>query len=229
MLATLLGGCGDRLVSAEAYEAPLLTLKGTLNPVPEDLTSPRVGIVWVDPAGLLDDLPEPATDSQFELQETASYVYSVFAPPPAAMIREIPDPKTGAVAARFAFGEIILYEDRDGDGTFRVGALAYGSPIVSDDDYRGAQAQYFALYIEKSAAPSQAPPELVWTLPEAPGYHVGAVDCSTPDVPQTWVSDDAASQIEVTVLPTPTSQLPYLRKCLRSHPVAPGAGGPSTP
>ena len=221
-LLVLGGGCGDRLLSGRAYEAPLFTFQGALNPVPEDLVSPRVDVVWVDPAALSDDLPAPPEDSVFEL-DGAHYVYSLFAPPPAAAIRALVDPDTGGLIASFAFGEIVLVEDLDGDGAFRVGSLADGSKIVSDD-YRGAQSAYVVSFIERSAAPGVGPPELQRLLSAKPGYHLGFIDCSTLDVPQASVRDGNASSIEITVLPAPASELPFLRKCLRSHPVAPTGG-----
>ena len=216
------GGCGDRLLSGRAYEAPLFTFQGALNPVPEDLVSPRVDVVWVDPAALSDDLPAPPEDSVFEL-DGAHYVYSLFAPPPAAAIRALVDPDTGGLIASFAFGEIVLVEDLDGDGAFRVGSLADGSKIRFGRLSRRA-VRVRSVFHRTISGARVGPPELQRLLSAKPGYHLGFIDCSTLDVPQASVRDGNASSIEITVLPAPASELPFLRKCLRSHPVAPTGG-----
>ncbi|HXI58405.1 MAG TPA: hypothetical protein VNO55_20200, partial [Polyangia bacterium] len=55
-------GCGDPLVANSTYESPLLSFQPY---VPElfqvgSLDGLSVGIVWVDPLQLRDDLPHPA-------------------------------------------------------------------------------------------------------------------------------------------------------------------------
>ena len=223
LLLVPLAGCGDPLTSASAYDVPLFTLRGDLNPAPEDLVAPRVDLVWVDPVGQSDDIPEPLLETQLQL-DGAGYVFSIFAPPPATAVREIVDATTGAVAARFAFGEIVLYEDGDGDGTLRVTSLADGSAIVAPDVYWGASAQNVVIYIKTPWSATTKAPELLGLLSHEPGYHLGVIDCSAPDVPVTFITGNADARADISVLPNGTSQLPYVRDCLRSHPVAPASG-----
>jgi hypothetical protein len=211
------------VISEAAYEAPLFTFQGDLNPIPDDLVAPRVAVVWVDPAGLRDDVPEPAEDTKFDLTP-AGYTFSIFAPPPASAIREIVDPSSGLGAASFAFGEIVLFEDLNGDGTFQITSLAEGSEIVPSDVYRGAQVQYVVIYIEKPWSAATGPAELVGLLSSTPGYHLGHIDCSVPDAPATSIPA-GNPPVEITVLPTATSQLPFLRSCLRSHPATTTSDG----
>jgi hypothetical protein len=79
-------------------------------------------------------------------------------------------------------------------------------------------------------APADVLPELHGLLAAAPGYHLVSIDCSTPDAPVTRTIDDAGAQtIEMTVLAQGTAELPFVRPCLRTHPLPPPAPVPPLP
>jgi hypothetical protein len=216
-LLVISGGCGDPLLSATAYETPLFELAGDLNPLPSDLVSPRVDVVWVDPEEAHEDVPASPDGAGFVLTGS-TFVFSMYAPPPAAAIRQLTDPHTGRTVASFAFGEIVLFEDLDGDGTFQVTSVADGSTIVPPDLYQGAQARFVVVYVE-SPASGDVPDELLGLLSTTSGYHLGAVSCDMPETPRTSIDARIGEQIEITVLPSATNELPFLRTCLRTHPV----------
>jgi hypothetical protein len=223
-LLVISAGCGDPLLSAAAYGTPLFELAGDINPLPADLSSPRVDVVWVDPSGVRDDVPAPPETVSLALNDS-SFVFSMYAKPPDAAIHQLVDPHNGRAVASFAFGEIILFEDLDADRTLRVTPIGDGSTIVSPDVYRGAQDRYVVAYIESPPA-GDVPDELRGLLSTDPGYHLGVVNCSSPEAPRTSIDHEIDDPIEITVLATPTSELPFARTCLRTHPVVttpPGA------
>jgi hypothetical protein len=207
------------LISKQAYDQPLFMFQGILNPAPDDLKSPRVGVDWIDPMGLRDDVPDPPEGAAYE-GWGQSYTYSFYAEPPAAAIHDIPD-FSGHVAGRLAFGEVVLYDDVTGDGTFQVTPLSDQSQIVPDDVYRGAQGQFVIIYIDRTwDKETEPPPDLHNLVLGAPGYHLGIIDCSMQDVVATWIVNGGDPNVGLGVLPTASSVIPYQRSCLRSHPVA---------
>jgi hypothetical protein len=225
--AALACGCGDPLLSVSAYQSPLITIAGHLNPFPEAGTVDlRVGVVWVDPLGIGDDVPAPADTSRLEMSD-ADFQLSLFAPPPEAAVYDLRDSTGAVVLARLAFGELVVFDDRDGDGTFHVEPAAAGGEIVAPDLYRGASATLVMTYV---VTPLQAPatvlPELHGLLATTPGYHLGYVDCSAPDAPSTSTYGDPSTVVvEMHVDGDATTDLPFVRTCLRSHPVT----APPTP
>jgi hypothetical protein len=217
-------GCGEPLLTADAYDSPLISLHGNFNPARSDLLSPRVGVVWVDPAELDDDVPAPPQAIGFQLSDT-SFDLRVYAPPPAGAIRALRDPEDGDVITSFAFGELVVFEDRNEDGTFSVTPLGEGSTIVPPDLYRGAQSLFVLTYVQHPLqAPDDVLPELHGLLAVSPGYHLGVINCATPDAPRSGTIDNPeAQQLEMTILAQGTPDLPFVRSCLRTHPVPPPA------
>src|SRR5262245_56103670 len=153
-LALWTAGCGDPLATASSYEAPLLSF-GPYAPdlfQVESLEGLSVGVVWVDPLQVRDDLPQPVEGLRVQRQDRA-YTVDVFTPPPAAAIRRIPDPATGAVAVGFAFGEIVVYADRDGDGRFALLPRSEGLSMRPPDEYAGSTIARAVIYVETPAGP----------------------------------------------------------------------------
>ena len=191
-----------------------MTLTGYLDPFPvADLTSPRVTVVWVDPLGLASDIPAPPETLHFASDPAGGFTVQLFAPPPSiAATGTFVAPGTPDVAVRFAFGEIVLYEDFSGETSFMVSA---GNDMVGPDDYRGATATYALIYISQLIDGANA--GRLWPiLMGPPGYHLGAVDCENFGSPVIDDVDPAAAVLDMQVLP-PSTQLPYVRMCLRSH------------
>jgi hypothetical protein len=182
-IAVAVAGCGEPLLSNSAYQTPLLTFQPFFTE-PYDaagLAKIRVGVVWIDPFELRDDLPQTPptiTDRRSDKQ----YTVDLFAPPPAAAIRHLPD-ATGGVAASFAFGEIVAFDDEDGDGRFAVTSRAEGSSMVAPDAYAGSVEARVLLYVETPARVG-GPIDAAWhALFDPPGYHLASFACAgTPTV-----------------------------------------------
>ena len=212
-------GCGDPLATASSYEAPLLSF-GPYAPElfqVESLEGLSVGVVWVDPLQVRDDLPHSVDGLRVQRQERA-FTVDVFTPPPAAAIRRIPDPETGAVAVGFAFGEIIVYADRDGDGRFALLPRSAGLSMRPPDEYAGSTSARVVIYVE-TAARSGGPVDSSWrTLFEPPGYRLARIDC-TPSLVMpvvATVTDDLRFSITLAAQTSPDRIV--TRPCLSSVP-----------
>jgi len=218
--AALAPACGDPVVTRTAYEAPLLTINGMLQPamVP-DLYAPRMGVVWVDPAGLRDDLPSPPEITGSSIDDAdQTFVLSLYAPPPPEAIRRFPGPPPhqDEVEASFALGEIVLYEDLDGDGTFRVTARDAGSQIVAPDLFR-AGAEISVVYVERPLADARTYQDLGRVLEGSPGYRIAVYSCADPPYAHPPMDFSLpAFDANPVVVGDPSRDRPTFRGCLRS-------------
>ena len=204
--------CGDPLLPKAASASPLVTIEGYIQPYPVDgLNSPKVTVVWVDPNGGLPDVAATPATVRFTIDPPGSFELELFAPPPAAAGRR--RQTWDGASVQFAFGEIVLYDDVDGVGSPPIGA---GDELIAPDNYQGATPDSVLVYID-SPGPTGA--AFLWQiLSDGPGYHLGTVDCDA--VGPSVIEDANSSTAVVTLQVVPaTSQLPYLRTCLQSHPL----------
>jgi hypothetical protein len=213
-------GCGEPLLPYSAYDTPLISFQPTFSE-PYDaaaLARIRVGIVWIDPLQLRDDLPQtpPAITDR---RDDKRFTVDLFAPPPAAAIRHLPDPTTGGVAVSFAFGEVVAYDDADGDGRFALTSRADGSSMVAPDAYAGSSEARVLLYVETSARPG-GPVSATWpALFEPPGYQLGALACNgTPSVSSVDRSVDPRASFPMTLAARTSPHLIVTRGCLTPTP-----------
>ena len=212
-------GCGDPLASASSYEAPLLSFGPYVPDLfqVESLDGLSVGVVWVDPLQVRDDLPQPAEGLHVQRQDRA-FTVDVFTPPPSGAVRRIPDPMTGAVAVGFAFGEIVVYADGDGDGRFALAPRSEGLSIRPPDEYAGSTAADVVIYVETPAR-AGGPVDSSWhTLFEPPGYRLASIDCTPSLVVPTvdTVTDDHRFGIVLAAQTSPDRIV--TRTCLSSAP-----------
>jgi len=226
--SVLTGGCGEPLLSNSAYDTPLFSLHGHLNPVPIDADALRVVVVWVDPEQLHDDVPTPGDTTRLTLSG-ARFELSFYSPPPPASIRRLTNPTTSGLLASVAIGELVVVHDVDGNGNFAVAPIENGSEILAPDLYRGAQSRFLVSFVDEQLVdPENELPELQGALTATPGYHVVLVDCTTPATPFTHsITEPDALEIDMTILDAGSTQLPFLRSCLRTHPIEPS--GPPPP
>jgi hypothetical protein len=206
-------GCGDALVDGASLNEAVFAIEGTVQPgLPEE--SLRVGIVWVDPA----QAGAANVSSGGELLVDRIYADGTFAleflaQPPSGAIRRLLADEDGPAYA-IAWGELVLYEDRDGDRTFRVGALADGSPIAEPDVYRGMANSHLVVYVDEPLAVGH---ELIWGLHQVVthrGYHLGRISCDSRPLVRR-IDPPVEAMLNVVEA---TSVFPDLRGCLRSHP-----------
>src|SRR5436190_4600366 len=100
-LGLLAGACSDATVSRASYDRPLFAFTGRFNPVATvGVSSLKVGVVWIDPLQVHDDLPAPPETMRFEATPSG-YTLSFFAPPPASVIYAVDHPKTETLLTRF--------------------------------------------------------------------------------------------------------------------------------
>jgi hypothetical protein len=205
--------CGDPLLSEAASASPLVTIEGYIQPYPVDgLDSPKVTVVWVDPnLGGLPDVAATPDTVRFKIDPQGSFELGLFAPPPAAAGTR--RQTLGGGAVQFAFGEIVLYDDVAGVGSPPIGA---GDQLIAPDTYQGATPDSVLIYIDSPGPKGAA---FIWQiLSDGPGYHLGTVDCNA--VGPSVIEDANSSTAAVTLQVVPaTSQLPYVRTCLQSHPL----------
>lgn len=221
--ALSLVACGAPLVPGDLSQAPLASVEGTiLGGDAAGLAPPRLHVtaLWLDPLGERDDVPSPPERARDTIAG-GRFVLDLLRPPPPGAVRRVAsstDPARTAFA--FAFAEIIAFEDGDGDGTFRVGPIADGSPIVAPDRYRGVSGSDVSgsvlIYVEQPRTdPSNPIPELDAILVLPRGYHHAAVRCIRPSEPELSPAD-ATHPIEIEIGPAAVV-LPEARVCLRAH------------
>jgi hypothetical protein len=221
LVGALAISCGEPVVSQPAYETPLMTVQGLIVPYPiTDFVSPRVGVVWVDPLGIEPDVPAVgpqvlASSDSPNFTSSPSFHLRFFAPPPAPMIRTLVDPNSKRAVASFALGELVLYDDRDGDGRFVIDA---SDAIVGPDQYLGAGQEDVVFYVSQSLGGNDGPTALKAVLAGQSGYQLAWADCSAPAGPSfDPLNDPNPIEVVVAQVAAATSQLPFMRNCLRSH------------
>jgi hypothetical protein len=214
--------CGDTLVPGASLDKLEFSLNGVIVPSPAELSDAplNLGLLWVDPAQ--QGKGNYVSGSELvsaAIEPDGTYTLGLFGPPPTRAIRALKTSAQGGPVFTFAWAEIILYEDRDADGTFAVGPLAEGSPIVAPDVYRGMPTDRVLLYVAEALPPGQQViPELMFEADK--GYHVGLVSCLMNDqspavLPIIQEVTPPSATIEVGA---PSFAFPNLRSCLRSHP-----------
>jgi hypothetical protein len=209
-------GCGGALVPGDSADHPVFEVHGSLLAPSPDM---RVGVVWVDPLGLLDDRPSPPSLSAATIEPDGRFDVRFFGPPPADVIRRIPSPDDPTrVAFAFAFAEIVAFEDRDGDGTFGVASLAAGAGILAPDVYRGIGATHAILFVEQRRQDDGIViAELDTVLAGQPGYHLTVFMCSG-GTAVGFPVDPRDYAVDVAIVP-PQAALPEPEtRCFRAHP-----------
>jgi len=115
------GACGEGLVPGDVYASPLIAFGGEITPTGQlsGAWRPRVGVLWTDLNQVGPDLPSDSTYVSSHLDMVNDrYTAEIFRPPPAAAFVDIAA-DSGEVA-RLALGDLVIFDDRDGDGTFSV-------------------------------------------------------------------------------------------------------------
>lgn len=212
------GACGENVVPGDAYERALFTFGGVIRPggalagvLGRDHTSaasrPRVSLLWTDPLQRGPDVPAPAYSVRSSVSPDDTFVVDVFRLPPAAAVVDIDT--SGGETATLALAEIVVIDDADDDGTFRVSGPR--ADIESPDIYLGGSPNVL-VYVHR---PFPAP--LVGGDAIAPagtlGFDVVSYDCSGPMArPAQRVGPEL---VEIVVYQS--LALPEVRTCRRSH------------
>jgi hypothetical protein len=216
--AISLPGCGKALVSGDELSSPLFQVSGDVVPKPDQAELPRLslGILWIDPLGSIPGNWVSGGDViAGALHADGTFDLDIYARPPDAAIRRIVSDSGSSRALRAAWGEIVLFDDNDQDDGFRVGPLSEGSPMLSDDRYRGVDDTHVLTYIAEPLLSDDQPiPELGGLLQGVAGYQMMSTECSD-QTPQLHLTQGA--RFSISLLP-PSTTFPLLRKCLQAHP-----------
>jgi hypothetical protein len=217
LLCTAGGSCGKALVPGTTYAQPLFVVQGTINPkgalgAAIDPTSgpgrpPIVTLLWTDPLQRRSDLPAPEWSIHSSMNpDDDTYTLEIFHPPPPEALSDIVNPSGGV--SRMALAEIVIVDDQDGDGTFRVtGARA---AIVAPDRYLGGSANVLT-YVERPF-PSQ---QVAFPLTAAGGAGFGIVRYQCQGRVSTGTVDVWPHLNELVV--HGSAFLPEIRTCKRTH------------
>ena len=215
--------CGDALVPGSSLDKLEFLLDGMIAlPTDVSIGPLRLGILWVDPAQAgKGNYVSGSELVRATIQPDGTYTLGVVGAPPAGAIRSLMSSTLGGPTLTLAWGEIILYEDGNADGTFAAGPLNEGSPIVAPDLYRGMPIDRVLLYFAETTPPhQQVLPEL--TFPLTKGYHVGVIHCLPHDqspVVSPIIEEVTPPSATIEVI-APSTEFPNLRSCLRSHPTS---------
>ena len=220
----LLCSCGKPLVTGTTLDTPVFSISGDIRPAPAG-AQVKIGVLWVDPT------QEPGSTNFVSGSELVDdqigadghYALDFYGPPPEAAIHWLKSADDSASVFALAWGEIVLYEDRDGDGTFEVGAVSDGSPMQSSDLYRGMALTHIVFYVEQPLAAEHITiPELAGIVVR-PGYGLGRTTCTVYSSRATYTNVDEPDL----KLIEPSRFFPDLRECLKPHPSEP-VGEPMT-
>jgi len=204
-------GCGDPLVPGSSLNVPAFIAHGAIAPYDES-RSISIGILWADPAQASSTAHvSDAERLQADISADGTFSLEVFGTPPKnAVERLAADASSDAVA--FAWGELILFEDRNADGRFRVDSLEHGALIAAPDQYAGTAEKHVLLYVEEPAEEGTQIIGLARTL-SVPGYVLGEVHCG--EAPYVVaVEPNTVSLVTVTA----TSLFPKQRQCFEAIP-----------
>jgi hypothetical protein len=195
----------------------------TQPPAEEPAAPFSLGLLWVDPAQTgKGNYVSGSELVRAEIKPDGTFTFGLLGPPPAGAVRALKSSTQGGPVFAFAWGEIALYEDRNSDGTFAVGPLTEGSPIVAPDVYRGMPTDRVLLYVaETLPMHEQVFPELEFRA--TAGYHVGVIIClmneQSPAVAPV-IREVTPPSATITVV-NESVAFPNLRSCLQSHPTSP--------
>jgi hypothetical protein len=212
------GACGEAVVSGDAYDQPLFTFRGVIRPAGElasvlasdgvvAASRPRVSLLWTDPLQRQPDVPAPPYSVRSSVGPDDTFVVEVFRRPPPAALVDITAP--GGETAKLALAEIVVIDDADGDGGFRVNGPR--ADIEAPDAYLGASPNVLVYVLQPF------PKSLAGDDPIAPasttGFAVVSYDCSGPRArPAVTVKPD-----DVDLVVARSVALPEVRTCRRSH------------
>ena len=215
-------GCGKSLVPGTAYDQPLLPpFSGRIFPAGglAGAVHPIVTLLWTDPYQQKRDIPMPAawlrstltTAPAGDATSVDTFTVEVFRPPPPEALVDVPVPNAAPAAGtdlvRLAIAEIVMVDDRDEDGTFRV--TGPRADIEGTDRFLGGSS-FLLTYVERPSASRAATP---LTVAAQVGYQLVSYDCegriSKKTVP--------AGPSGIDLIAQRSTSFPEVRNCRRTH------------
>ena len=218
--ASVCGGCGKSLVPGNAYDRSLLPeISGRILPIGglAGADRPIVTLLWTDPYQKKPDVPMPASWMRSTVTPAPAgdvtmadrFTVEVFRPPPPEALVDVRLPGSEPPdVARVAIAELVLLDDRDGDGTFQV--TGPRADIVGKDRFL-AGSTFVLTYVERPYATPRAATPL--NVPDQIGYQLVSYDCEGRISKGTVAWDPAA----VDLIAQRSTSFPEVRNCRRTH------------
>lgn len=209
--AACVSGCGDPVLPGSTLTEPAFTIHGAIAPYERTRPLP-IGVLWADPV-LAGGTPSVSGAEKLDVEITAdgSFSLEVFGRPPKDAVKLLSaDASSDAVA--LAWGELVLFEDNDADGTFRVDSLDHGAPISAPDKYAGVAEKHVLLFVEQPAEEGTQIIGLARTL-AGRGYVLGEANCD--GAPYVIAVEPNTVSVRATAA---TAQFPRVRPCFESIP-----------
>jgi hypothetical protein len=222
--ALLSAGCGDGLVDGAALDQPLFSIAGNILPIAGQLdpatadSSLELGIVWIDPAQQAPLNTTSDADLVFsEIAPDGAFTLNVTRKPDSSAIRWLKFGDEDGPELGLAWGEIVVYEDRNRDGSFGVGPASERSPILAPDSYRGFAREHVLIYVAQGFAEGVAPIAGLEEVTHRHGYVLGRIVCRDPDrISPIEVNREVPVSLELS--PDPLREFPAgLRDCWNTH------------
>jgi hypothetical protein len=207
-LALAAGAC-DGITPGSAYDRPMFTIVAhfTQNTVLPAAAKPVVGVLWTDPLQRQPDVVMPAgwmTSTEIDPASGASaFQADLFRPPPPEAVVDLRAPSGDDTL--LAFGEMVVVDDADGDGTFRVSGPH--AQIAPPDSYL-AGTNNVLVYVARPFVEVESAFPLAGTNT---GYQIVNFECNGRLSQETAIE----SSTEFVLQPSPT--LPEIRDCRRTH------------
>lgn len=205
------GACGKRLVAGDTYDHPLVTpYHGSVFPGGglTDAVNPMVSLLWTDPLQNKPDVPMPAHWLSAPVDRaTDEFTIQLFRPPPPEALVELVSPD-GSESAQIAVAEIVVIDDRDGDGTFRV--TGPHAQIVGPDRYL-AGSVVMLTYVARPFPSGASTPLTLAT--QTSGYALVNFVCQG----RVAGAPTGTSTRAMTLTLKPSDTLPEVRTCRRTH------------
>lgn len=174
-------GCGDRLVDGTFLGDSTIRLRGELGAHVPDPHAPSVGAIWLGYGGLSDPSEGAETTALpiTSVRFPAAFTCEVLDPPPSAGRYQLSSGVFVPAAIRLA--RLVIFDDRDDDGTFRLDA---GDAIAAPDRLLAQADQHVLLFVQHEPADPaalNAAGALLTNWENAyPGYHIVALDPAIP-------------------------------------------------
>ena len=202
--------CGRGVVPGAAYDQPLLSFSGTINPTGGlgQAQHPIVGLLWTDPLQRSADVTMPASWLQSTVDTAAdTFTVDIFRPPPPEAVVGLADP-SGKLFQQMAMAEIVIVDDSDGDGGFLVKGPR--ATISAPERYLAGSANVLAYVATPFPSPQINSP---LTLPAQSGYALVNYNCQG----QLSAGTNPVNPRGVEMILQPSQDFPDVRTCRASH------------
>jgi hypothetical protein len=199
----------DGITPGSAFDRPMFTIDADFipNTVLPAAAHPIVGVLWTDPLQRRPDVVMPAGWSSSSDIDPASgtltFQADLFRPPPPEAVVDLR--AASGDDTSLAFGELVVVDDADGDGTF--GVSGPHAEIAPPDSYLAGTTSVL-VYVARPFAEVESAFPLAGTNA---GYQTVNFECNG------QLSQETAIESSAEFVLQPSLTLPEIRNCRRTH------------